>query len=151
MSEHISENDAEFISGLCGGNIGRGLQLTRNEGFKDLRASVFEAICQLIKNGRIMPYADLVKKENSDKISDILDCSISFFRDMIMHKISQDALITNKDYSEITKELADKVKTRNILKVMEDLIASGEHLKRNINYNLAVMSVVFGSMEEING
>ena len=68
-----------------------------------------------------------------------------------MHKLSQEELIINKDYIENTKELADKVKTHKILKVIEELITAGENLRRNINYNLAVMSVVFGSMEEING
>ncbi len=151
LIEHVSKEDAEFISDLCGGNIGKGLRLTENEEFKELRVNIFLALNELIKNGRIMPFAEVVKKENSGKISDILDCTMGFFRDMLMHKISREELIINKDYIEKTKELAESIKTHNILKVIEDLITAGEHLKRNINYNLAVMSVVFGSMEEING
>lgn len=151
LTEHISEKDAEFISGLCGGNIGKGLRLTQNESFKELRKNIFAALDELIKNGRIMPFAEVFKKENTDNVSDVLECTLGFFRDMLMHKISQEELIINKDYIEKTKELADKVRTHKILAVIEDLIKTGENLRRNINYNLAVMSVVFGSMEEING
>jgi DNA polymerase-3 subunit delta' len=43
LTEHISEKDAEFISGLCGGNIGKGLRLTQNESFKELRKNIFAA------------------------------------------------------------------------------------------------------------
>ncbi len=145
---NLAENEAEFIASLCGGNIGKGIKLAEDEGFVSLRNTVFEAIFELLDNDRIMPYANLIKKENAEEV---LECTLSFFRDVLLVKEGNFELVTNKDFLEKITESAKNIKTKSVVSAVESLIKTSGNLQRNINFNLAVMSTVFGSLEEING
>ena len=147
----VPENEREFIASYASGNTGKGKLLAENEGFSQLRSSVFEALLHLAERGSVIPFSNFGKKENQKNIGDVLECSLSFFRDMLMYKIGRDDLAVNGDYSLRIKEAAVKIKTQRILRVMQDIMEADANLQRNINFNLAVMDMVLGSLEEING
>jgi len=147
----VSEAETEFLTGYSAGNIGKGKLLAENQGFTELRNRVFNSLFSVVERGSVTPFYDLTKKENSKNISEILECSLSFFRDMLMYKTGQEALAVNGDYADRIRASAAKIKTQRILRVMEDIMEADANLQRNINFNLAVMNVVLGSLEEING
>lgn len=148
---NLPENRLDFISAYSNGNTGKGKQLAESEGFSELRENVFGALVSLTSGGSVIPFSNLAGKDNSKNIGDILECSLSFFRDMLMYKIEQPELAVNVDYAAPISKAAEKTKTQRILKVMQDIMDANANLQRNINYNLAVMSVVLCSLEEING
>ena len=84
-------------------------------------------------------------------MSELLECTLSFFRDMLMYKIGQSELAVNLDYGSRIEKAAALIKTERILRVMQDIMEADDNLQRKINENLAVMTMVFGSLEEING
>lgn len=147
----VSEQNRDFIASYASGNTGKGKLLAENEGFSALRTAVFETLLQLVENGSVIPFSNLTKKDNAKNISDILECSLSFFRDMMLYKTGLGNLAVNGDYSVQISNAAEKVKMQRILRIMQDIMEADANLQRNINYNLAVMNVVFGSLEEING
>ena len=153
LREHTSadENEREFIASYASGNTGKGKLLAEKDGFSQLRISVFDALLHLTEKGSVIPFSSFIKKENQNNIGDILECSLSFFRDMLMYKIGEDDLVANGDYSVHIRKASEKIKTQCILRVMQDIMEADANLKRNINFNLAVMDMVLGSLEEING
>ena len=155
LRENTEANEAEidFISEYAEGNIGKGKLLAENQGFARLRKDVFEALFEAVEKRNVIPFSDLTKKDKDKKDRDIkqmLECALSFFRDMLMYKTGQEAMAVNRDYADRIKAAAGKIKTQRILNVMQDIMEADANLQRNINYNLAVSSVVFGSLEEIN-
>ncbi len=153
LQEYTSapENERDFIASYASGNTGKGKLLAENEGFSQLRSSVFEALLYLVERGSVIPFSNFAKKDNQKNMGDILECALSFFRDMLMYKIGEADLAVNGDYSARIREAAVNIKTQRILRVMQDIMDADANLQRNINFNLAVMDMVLGSLEEING
>ncbi len=143
--------EIDFIAAYSGGNTGKGKRLSENSEFSEIRRSVFEALFALTEMGNIFPVSDMLKKENSGVVGETLECMLSFFRDMLMYKMGLADLAVNKDYSGRISSAAQKIKTEKIVSAMQEIIEADGNLQRNINYNLAVSRLVFGSLEEING
>ena len=147
----VSESELDFISAYAAGNTGKGKRLAENEDFSALRSSVFDALFAAVENRNVMPFSAFAKKDNSGIIGDILECTLSFFRDMLMYKIGREELAANRDYADRIAKCGGKIKTQRILQVMQDIMDADANLRQNINFNLSVMNVVLGSLEEING
>ncbi|MDP4118616.1 MAG: DNA polymerase III subunit delta' C-terminal domain-containing protein [Bacillota bacterium] len=147
----ISDKEIDFIAAYSNGNTGKGKRLAENEEFSALRRTTFERLFELALNRNIIPISDMAKKDSSGLTKEFFECILSFFRDMLMYKIGAKALVVNADYADRIMAAAEKIKTERIIRVMQDILAADENLQRNINYNLAVMSMVFGGLEEING
>ena len=149
LSEKTSLGEAEtdFAAAYAAGNMGKALNIAGNEEFTAIRNESFNALIALLEEHRILPIVNLTKKENSKNINSILECILSFLRDIMLISIGMEDSVINRDF--IGKLKKQKTEPEKLVRAMQDLLETENYLRRNINYNLAVSGVLLGSLEEL--
>ena len=145
----LSKDEIAFSCAYAAGNIGKALKIASNEEFTDIRKKSFSAVMALIDEHRILPLINLTKKENSKNISSILECLLSFLRDIMLIRIGMEDSVINRDFAEKLSQAAQKTEPEKLVRAMRDLLETENYLRRNINDNLAVSGVLLGSLEEL--
>jgi DNA polymerase-3 subunit delta' len=138
------EEEMKVASDFCEGSIGRAKNLLSDEDFRKNR----EYAQQYLKT---YTFKDIDKDDMKDNIPELLEILQSFFRDMLVYKMTgfTDNLI-NTDKKDMIKGMADLHSKDSLYKVTEIITKTAEYIKDNVSVAIAVGTMNIEIAEEMN-
>ncbi|MCM8901858.1 DNA polymerase III subunit delta' [Caldicoprobacter algeriensis] len=135
---------AMLFAGLSGGIPGKGLQLAGSQEFNQMRSDVFKFLEE------IFDYNDIDKmtqwelfNQYKDRIDEILDMLVIWFRDILSYKETGDsALVINIDKLPVIEKQASLFTIRRIRSIIESIERTRRMLKGNANYQLTIENLL---------
>lgn len=145
----VSGQTADFLFAYASGNPGRAEKLATDENFAVLRKSVAEAIEALTEYKNILPFSGFAVKEKTAGREEFLGVTLSFYRDMLMIKTGRQKDIINRDFEALLLRSAEKIKTENLLEVMERILSVQWDIRHNVSFNITVPELILGHIQYI--
>ncbi|NLI57383.1 MAG: DNA polymerase III subunit delta' [Clostridium sp.] len=143
-------NEASFIASYADGVIGKAKELLESSEFKELREKTIEILLKLNEKKLIdIFFAYDFFEENKEKIEEILDIMLTFYRDiLIAKKFGNEKMLINLDKKDIILRNQNNFSTENIYKNIEVIDDLRNNIKKNVNYQLAVEVMLMKLQEE---
>lgn len=142
--------EANFIAHFTKGSVGRSILLSSSEDFFHRRDKLLEIINNVVKGGKPAVFSSFdFFTENKEFIDELLDIIIYWFRDLIIYKeIGESKIIINRDKLPL---LIDQsfLSSSKINDIIENIIEARKNIKRNINYQLIIETMLL-NMQEAN-
>lgn len=137
--KNIDEVEAKKIASIANGNYGKS-NLLVDEDYSRIRSGLGDILYNTINQDKAIRLENFkFFDENREKIDEIIDIMISFFRDlMVLKLLGSEEHIINKDMIDKLRLLSTNLtgyKLNNIINEIEDL---NFNLKSNVNYQLAI-------------
>lgn len=142
-----------IVTAFSGGIIGRAIQLVNSEEFNSLRNQTLTEAVKLFSR-RKWEVLESVQffSENKIEVQQILDIIVTWVRDILLIKEQCDEkYIINIDKKDTMQQFAHRIKTNSLMSIIEIMIDTKYKIKRNVNYTLAIETMLIKSWEEING
>ncbi len=138
----ISSELAELPARLSNGKISEALRIY-DEKILERRKEIIDLLLNLSldKVDNIFSKAEeWAKKENSQDVNDILNLISSWYRDILIYKECKGdiEMLANIDKTDKISALANKFKTENLNKILENIENTKWMIFRNINKQLAI-------------
>jgi len=137
--QDFSEDECRILASLSEGSLKKALGNDR-EFYLEHRKALFKAVCTLTP-GSIVPMLDLAEKWAADKeqLEDLGTVLLSCYRDVFL-VVSQgsNSLLANTDLKERIVHQASRETLTSIQHKLEALLEFQNHLRRNVNRQLAV-------------
>lgn len=140
---NINEEKARFVAEFTKGAMGKSINLVEDEEFFNIRDGIIEIITSLVHGDKTKAFSSMsFFDENREIIDDILDIIIYWFRDLIIYKeVGESQLIINKDkLEELSKQTY--MNLGRINDIIERVEETKRNIKRNINYQLAIETML---------
>lgn len=135
----VDERKARAAAGLSDGIVGSAIRFL-DEKYIKLRQDVIGRAVEIISENKL----DTLKSvdffiRNRDKIDIILDILTSWYRDIIMLKLTKDKnIIMNMDYYELLVEESQKLSYNRLDSIIDIISSSRKKIKENANYQLTI-------------
>ena len=144
-----SKEEAKFIADFSKGSVGKSIELAISDSFFQKREEVIKLIDSLIKGDKIKAINSIgFFNENKEGIDEILDIFLFWFRDLIIYKeIGDNALIINSDKIDYLYGQSF-IQFNKINDIIEKVQETKENIKRNINFQLSIETMLFNIQEE---
>ena len=135
----IPPQEADLLTHLSGGRPGYAFRLYQNPEELSNRKMWLEDQLNLLSASRVdrFNYVDTMAK-NPQTYLEILKVWLSFWRDILLRSSSSNSQITNIDYQEIIKDLADRFSRQQAFSMVVALEKVFDQLARNVNPRLAL-------------
>jgi len=153
----LSYDDIKEISGaddfqisICGGNIGRLMQLMEDSSYIRVRDEVIDAFSSIGSSDPYAPYAvaeKLGKMKEHEK--DIFDIMLTFARDAYCRKINATEEIINKDKMNYIDSFASGAKADSLWRIMNLIISTQKEKGKTGNFNIALTILLLKCRREI--
>lgn len=134
---------AKFIADFTKGSVGKSIELASSDNFFQMREEVIKIIDSLLRGDKTKAFNTIsFFNENKDKIDELLDIFLFWFRDIIIYKeIGKNELITNIDKIEnISKHsFIDYDKINDIIEKVQQ---TKDNINRNVNFQLSIESML---------
>ena len=142
----------KFLADFSGNNIGKALMLCQDESFATMRQLVLSSIGAFAQEDkpRLYRFFDLFATYKQE-VNLLLDCMLSVFRDVLLLHLDCSAILQNNDRLDLIKEIASALDIGQVLALSQEILKMKQRLSHNVNYNLAVMSLLEGSWEDAHG
>lgn len=141
--------NADFLADYSKGSIGKAIKLLRDEQFFSDREWAIELIESLLKGEKQRIFSSSEEfAERKDRILQILDIFLLWFRDLLLYKASADSsLIVNRDRLKLISEQStlDFEKINGIIEKIQDTIYN---IQMNVNYQLSIETMLLKIQEE---
>lgn len=145
-----NEIEARFIQSFTKGAIGKSISICSDDSFWSNRDIIIQLIDDIIRG-------DLTKifnstqffNENKEKIEEILDIFLYWFRDLSIYKeIGESDLLINKDKLQklSSQSFMDSEKINDII---EKIRETKTNINRNMNYQLSIETMLFSIQGEL--
>lgn len=146
---NIEESKAKFVGEFTKGAVGRSISLSLDEEFFLNRDIVIQLIDDLVKGDMTKVFNSIsFFNENKDKIEEILDIFLYWFRDLSIYKeIGNSHLLVNKDKLEKLSSQSFMDSNR-INGIMEKVRQTKTNIDRNMNYQLSIETMLFSIQGE---
>lgn len=143
-------NEASFIASYADGVIGKAKELLESSEFKELREKTIGILLKLNEsNLKDIFFAYDFFEENKEKIQEILDIMLIFYRDVLVaKKFGNEKMLINLDKKDIILKNLNNFSTEKIYKNIEVINDFGNNIKKNVNYQLAVEVMLMKLQEE---
>lgn len=117
--------------------------LRESEDFHSLRDEIVDIIDNLLKGNKLKAFTSLdFFSQNKDRIEEILDIMIYWFRDLAIYKeIGNSELLLNKDSLD-KLELQSSIDINRIYDIIYKIEASKINIARNVNFNLSIETML---------
>ncbi|MET3616952.1 DNA polymerase-3 subunit delta' [Peptoniphilus olsenii] len=136
LSKSVSEKNAKLFSRLAHGSVCLAIKYTENPELLQLREDLIEILDSLIrKSGYLFTKLDFFK-DNKDKIIDIFNFFLIWYRDLFFVKSGVKDLVINLDKIELL-ELQD-VSFEEAIAGYDSILRAIERLDKNINFDLNI-------------
>lgn len=147
---NLDEKEASFIASYADGVIGKAKELSESDEFKELRERTIGILLKLNEgNLKDIFFAYDFFEENKEKIQDILDIMLIFYRDiLIAKKFGNEKMLINLDKKDIILENLKNFSTEKIYKNIETIDNLSNNIGKNVNYQLAVEVMLMKLQEE---
>jgi DNA polymerase-3 subunit delta' len=132
---------AEWLAHLSGGRLGWAVRMHGDEAALDARAQRLDDLARLLKASRVerMAYAEHLAREASlDRIQDVLDLWVGFWRDVLLLSAGTSEPLSNPDQEAEIRRLAHVVSPALAGQVISGLRQTGTLLEKNVNTRLAL-------------
>lgn len=139
----LDRTKAEFIAEFAKGGVGKSISLAEQEDFFQIRDKIIKIVIDLGNGDKTKAFSSMEFFENNKEIiDDILDIIIYWFRDLLIYKeIGENPLIINKDkIIELSKN--SYMNSKKINDIIERVKETKINIKRNINYQLAIETML---------
>ncbi|NLJ97856.1 MAG: DNA polymerase III subunit [Tissierellia bacterium] len=140
--------EANFIAHFTKGSVGRSIKLSETEDFLEKRDQIINIIDNILNGDKtnIFTARDFFLN-NKDFIEEILDMMLYWFRDLAIYKtVGKSELIINIDKISLLSSQSffsiDKIND-----IMERIVETKDNIQRNINYQLAIETMLLGMQE----
>ncbi|NLW23473.1 MAG: DNA polymerase III subunit delta' [Tissierellia bacterium] len=143
-----SLEEARFISHFTKGSVGRAISLSNSQEFFQKREELIGIIDSIIKGNshRIFSSMDFFL-DNKDNYEDILDIILYWFRDLIIYKeLGESRLIVNMDKIPLLSSHSF-LSLSHINDIIESIVGTKENIERNVNYQLAMETMLLSIQE----
>lgn len=145
----IPDYKADICTAFAQGNVGKAIQLARNEDFNELKDSALQLI-KRIKDIELYEMMEAIKQISEYKlqINDYFDFLMIWYRDVLLYKATADvnSLIFKDEVYDI-KNQASKSSYSGIETIIEALDKAKLRLNANVNFDL-VMELLLLTMKE---
>lgn len=145
----IPKEEAKYISAFSDGILGKAMDFIEDEQFKNTRNEVIDLAAGLYKCDKFIALskADYFL-QNRERIDNILDVMMSFFRDMLIYKECGDkGLIINLDKENIIQREYSKYTTDSLYNIIDCIKKTAGSMKYNINFQLAIEAMLLKLQE----
>lgn len=140
---NLEVNRARFIANFSKGSLKKTLELAISSDFFNMREKVISIIDSLLKGEKIKAITSMdFFNENKEHAEEILDIMIYWFRDLLILKETGDIdLLINKD---MVEKLSSQtfIDLRKINDIIYRIDETKTNLKRNVNYNLLIETML---------
>ncbi|NBG89085.1 DNA polymerase III subunit [Isachenkonia alkalipeptolytica] len=129
------EEKAREASKIAGGKIKTALRFLEDEDFENRRKQLFYLYRQMEEKG-ITESMEAMEKLSveKDQIEEVLDLSLSFFRDLLLYKELQDPRwLIHGDQEKIIQDLGKKSGFKGILKALEEVEKMQNYARANVS------------------
>lgn len=152
LKERTGKDSGEigFIASYADGVIGSALELMESEDFKEIREKAVELVLRL-NGAKLVDIFEIYDffEENRDRIDQILDIMLVFYRDLLVAgKSGNENILINSDKKDIILRNVDKFSMEKLLKNIETIEAVRKNIKQNANYQLAIEVMLMKLQEE---
>ncbi|NLL80792.1 MAG: DNA polymerase III subunit delta' [Tissierellia bacterium] len=143
------KEEAEFISNFTKGSVGKSIEISQSDDFFNKRDEIITIIDDLLKGDRTKVFSSFsFFNENKDKIHEILDMLLLYFRDlMIYKKIGNNPIIINKDKIEYLSSQSS-IDSEKINDIIDNIQKTKELIKGNVNFQLSIETMLLSIQEE---
>lgn len=143
-----TSEEANFIAHFTKGSVGRSILLSSSDDFFHRRDKVLEIINNVVKGDKPAVFNSVdFFIENKEIINELLDIIIYWFRDLIIYKeIGESEIIINRDKLSL---LIDQsfLSSNKINDIIENIIEARKNIKRNVNYQLIIETMLLNMQE----
>lgn len=139
----LSGERANLLANFANGSIKKAIDLAETDEFLQIREEIINIINEIINGNKIKVFAasDLLNK-NKNNVEEILDIIIYWFRDLLLYKeLGQSRLIINRDKINMLSQQSS-LDTRQINDIIYNIEKTKSNLKRNINFNLSIETML---------
>ena len=145
----VQDKEARFIAAFSDGIMKKALDYLIDDNFKKVRDEVIKLSSKLYKNDKLNVLSAIdYFLDNKDRIDNIFEIMISFFRDIIVLKECNDSkLLINLDMEEIIIAESHKYTAKNLYNILTSIKKASENIKRNINYQLIIETMLLNIQE----
>ena len=141
----------DFQVSVCGGNIGRLLDLMEDSDYSAVRDEVIDGFASLVSDDPYVPYEIASRfdkiKEHKDDIFDII---LAFTRDAYYKKKNIESAIINKDKMNYINSFASKAKEDALWRIMNMIIDTRKEKGKNGNFTIAITILLLKCRKEMN-
>lgn len=144
-----SIDEARFIADFSKGSVGKSIELASSDDFFQKRDEIIRLIDSLLKGDKTKAISSIgFFNDNKEEIDEILDIFLFWFRDLIIYKeIGDNPLIINKDKTEFLSRQSF-IDFNKINDIIEKVQQTKENIKRNINFQLSIETMLLNIQEE---
>lgn len=139
LSLGVDERSARAASALSDGIVGNGLKFL-DEKFIKLRQEVINKAREIVSASalEVLKSVDFFIS-NRDKIDTVFDIMTSWYRDIIMLKLTKDNnILMNMDYYDLLVEESQKLSYNRLDSIINIINSSRENINGNANYQLTI-------------
>ncbi|MDY0255927.1 DNA polymerase III subunit delta' [Gudongella oleilytica] len=141
--------NADFLADYSKGSVGRAIKLLQDEEFFRDREWAITLIESLLKGEKQRIFSSSEEfAERKDRILQILDIFLLWFRDLLLYKASADSsLIVNRDRLKLISEQSalDFERINGIIEKIQNTIYN---VQMNVNYQLSIETMLLKIQEE---
>ncbi len=135
----VDKDRASAAAAMSDGIVGNGLRFI-DEKFIKLRQEIISRTRELTSGSTLeaLKCVDFFLS-NRDKINTLLDVMTSWYRDIIILKLTKDrGLLMNSDYYDLLVEESQKLSYNRLDDIIKIINSSRENISENANYQLAI-------------
>ncbi len=138
-----TQAQAGFISRFTQAALERSISLAKDDDFFKRRDELINIVDSIIKGDKSKAFSSIqFFTENKDKIDEILDMIIYWFRDILIYKeTGTDQLLINKDKVE-RLSYERNMEFDKINDIIENIMETKSNLRGNINFQLAIETML---------
>lgn len=149
VSHGIDVDKASFIGDFSKGSIGKAMEVSQSHDFFVKRDECIKLIDSLLRGDKTKALSSIgFFDDNREKIDEILDIFLFWFRDLIIFKeIGNSPLIINKDRLDYLSRQSF-VQIDKINDIIEKVQETKDNIHRNVNFHLSIETMLLNIQEE---
>lgn len=136
-------DEAKFISHFTKGSVGNAIKLSKTQELFEMREEILKIVDNIIKGDKFKVFSSIdFFLNNKENYEEILDIIIYWFRDLLLYKeLGDTELLVNKDKTSLLSSQSF-LKEGQINDIINRTIDTKKDIKRNINYQLAIETML---------
>lgn len=145
-----SRDEAAIISSFSNGIVGKAVTIAKSREFQDIREEIINIINEVINSdrARIFTLKEFFNNQK-DRIEDILDLMITWFRDvLILKELNENQFIINADKKSLLSSHSLKLTKKKIYEIIKIINSTKMNIFSNVNYDLAI-EVMLLTIQEV--
>ncbi|MFA5523204.1 MAG: DNA polymerase III subunit delta' [Tissierellales bacterium] len=144
-----SQEQARFIASFSNGIIGKAIELSSSDDFRQLREGTIEKLDLVINGDKLKAFsASEFFLQNKESIDEIMDIVLLWYRDLLIYKETKKIdLIINMDKVALISNQCQKLSKQKIMDILDIARRTKEDIHSNVNLQLAIELMLLNIQE----